>query len=254
MLLSSFASPTRVSGGLSREESALGFPRRRPYHGLTRGKSSLRLRLPYRVSPVHHREPVVTGQGRDGPLLPRFLPLQRLSATRSYVSPPGPIPLVALRPQGFAPSRRFAPLMAFRAYSIPVPLMGFCPSRLFSSFGAVRPHRRRCPRGFSPALASRGRPFRDSRTKRSTSAGPGISRVAAVNASMGFSASRCLVVGSEGRSSRPCIPSHAFSTRSQAGLVVGASGYSLPRTQPVSLETGEPPCSFPPLCLSVPKR
>jgi hypothetical protein len=32
---------------------------------------------------------------------------------------------VTLRPQGFAPSRRFAPTTVCRAYSIPIPLMGF---------------------------------------------------------------------------------------------------------------------------------
>jgi len=80
--------------------------------------------------------------------LPRFLPLQRLSTTRSHIPPAGPIPPVTLRPQGFTPSRRLAPLMAFRAYSIPVPLMGFYPSRLLSSPSAVRPLGRRVPRGF----------------------------------------------------------------------------------------------------------
>jgi hypothetical protein len=143
---------------------------------------------------------VVTGWGRAGPHLPRSLPLQRLSATRSHVTPPGPIPAVSLRPQGFAPSRRLAPLMASRAYSIPVPLMGFYPSRLCSSPGAVRPLGRRVPLGFSSSLARRGRPSKDSHTKRSTSAGLGISQVAAANAPLGFPASRLLALGSEGRS------------------------------------------------------
>jgi hypothetical protein len=35
---------------------------------------------------------------------------------------------VTLRPQGFAPSRRLAPLATSRACSIPVPLLGFEPS------------------------------------------------------------------------------------------------------------------------------
>jgi hypothetical protein len=51
-----------------------------------------------------------------------------------------------LRPQGFSPSRRLAPLVASRAYSIPVPLLGFLPSRPCSSPGAVRPLGRRAPR------------------------------------------------------------------------------------------------------------
>jgi hypothetical protein len=36
-----------------------------------------------------------------------------------------PNPPVTLRPQGFAPSRRFAPCAASRASFIPVPLLGF---------------------------------------------------------------------------------------------------------------------------------
>jgi len=180
----------------------------------------------------------VIDEDRAGSHLPRSPPLQRFSATRSHLAPPGPIPAVALRPQGFAPSRRLAPLMASRAYSIPVPLMGFYPSRLCSSPGAVRPFGRRVPRGFSSSLARRGRPSRDSHTKRSTSAGPGISQVTAANASLGFPASRLLARGSEGRSSRPFIPSRAFSARPQADRTAGASGFSLPQTQPLSLETG----------------
>jgi hypothetical protein len=157
---------------------------------------------------------------------------------RSYLVPAGPIPPVGLRPQGFAPSRRLAPLMAFRAYSIPVPLMGFGPSRLCSSPGAVRPFGRRAPRGFSSSLARRGCPCRDSHTKRSTSAGPGIGRVAAADASLGFPAPRLLALGSEGRFSRPFIPSRAFPARPHADRAVDASGFFLPQTQPLSLEIG----------------
>jgi hypothetical protein len=67
-----------------------------------------------------------------------------------------------------------------------------------------------------------------------------------VCASMGLCASRLLAPGSEGCSSHPCIPSRAFPARPQADRTVGASGFCPPRTQPVSLEIGEPPCSFPP--------
>jgi hypothetical protein len=214
----------------------LGFSRRRLYHGLTRGKSSRRLWLPYRVSPVHHREP-----GRD-PLGSRWSTPSEVSSPSAFLNHEEPLSPAGSHPGGCVASSGFrtlttpAPLMASRAYSIPVPLMGFYPSRLFSSPGAVRPLGRRAPQGFSSSLARRGRPSRDQRTKRSTSAGPGISRVAAVNASLGFSASRLLVLGSEERSSRSFIPSRAFPARPQADQAAGASGYSLPRTQPVSLE------------------
>jgi hypothetical protein len=102
--------------------------------------------------------------------LPRFVPLQRLSVTRSHIPPTAPIPPVTFRPQGFSPSRRLAPLMTFRAYSIPVPLMGFYPSRLFSSHGAVRLPRRRAPRGF--LSTKKKRPPRQGLTHR-TKAGHG---------------------------------------------------------------------------------
>jgi hypothetical protein len=45
-------------------------------------------------------------------LLPRFEPLQRLPVERSHITPADPDPPVTLRPQGFAPSRRFAPRSA----------------------------------------------------------------------------------------------------------------------------------------------
>jgi hypothetical protein len=162
------------------------------------------------------------------------------------MNPAGPILPVALRPQGFAPSRRLAPLTASRACSIPVPLLGFHPSRLCSSVGAVRPFGRRAPLGFSSTLAGRGRPSRGSHTTRSTPAGLGIGQVAAAVASMGFPAPRFLARGSEGCSSHPPIPSRAFPARPHADLAAGASGYHLPRTQPFSLEIGEPPCSSSP--------
>jgi hypothetical protein len=57
--------------------------------------------------------------------LPRFGPLQCFSAAQSYLAPTGSIPLVRLRPQGFAPSRRFVPRATMRACFIPLPLMGF---------------------------------------------------------------------------------------------------------------------------------
>lgn len=136
---------------------------------------------------------------RAVPPLPRFLPLQRLSATRSHITPAAPIPPVELRPQGFSPSRRLAPLMASRACSIPVPLMGFHPSRPSSSRGAVRPLERRAPPGFSSTTQRRGRPSRDSHTTQSPDTGLGTSQVAAPFASLGFPAPRFLARDSEGR-------------------------------------------------------
>jgi hypothetical protein len=63
--------------------------------------------------------------------LPRFGPLQCFSAAQSYLAPAGSNPLVRLRPQGFAPSRRFVPRATMRAYFLPLPLMGFPFEALF---------------------------------------------------------------------------------------------------------------------------
>jgi len=112
--------------------------------------SSPRLWLPFRVSPVRHHETVRDPRRNHAVTsLPRFLPLQRLSVARSHLTPTLPISPVMLHPQGFSPSRRFAPLTTFRTCFIPVPLVGFDPSRLIFSPSAVRPLERRAPRGFS---------------------------------------------------------------------------------------------------------
>ena len=113
-------------------------------------RSSLRLWLPFRVSPVRHHETVRDSRwNRAASSLPRFLSLQRLSVTRSHLTPTLPVSPVMLRPQDFSTSRRFTPLTTFRACFIPVPLMGFDPPRPLSSPGAVRPLERRAPLGFS---------------------------------------------------------------------------------------------------------
>jgi hypothetical protein len=72
------------------------------------------------------------------------VPFSVLPAMGSHITrrvPPHP---VKLRPQGFAPSRRFAPPMTCQAYSILVPLMGFTLQGLAPPPGAVRPLERRC--------------------------------------------------------------------------------------------------------------
>jgi hypothetical protein len=132
--------------------------------------------------------------------LPRFFPLRRLLATRSHIPPAVPVAPVTLRPQGFSPSRRLAPLVAFRACSIPVPPMGFCPSRPLSSADAVRPLERRAPPGFLPEPRARGHPSRDSHVCQSPTAGLGFSQIAVPVAPLGFPAPRPKARDSEDRS------------------------------------------------------
>jgi hypothetical protein len=137
---------------------------------------------------------------RAAPPLPRFLPLQRLSASRSHVPPAVPISPVLLRPQGFSPSRRLAPLMAFRAYSIPVPLMGFHPSRLCSSPGAVRLLRRRAPRGFLSTKKEETAPPGTRTPNKGRRQAWRLNQDPTPIAPLGFPAPRFLALSSEGRS------------------------------------------------------
>jgi hypothetical protein len=116
------------------------------------------------------------------------------------LDPTDPVPPVKLRPQGFSPSRRFAPLTASRACSIPVPPMGFDPSRLCSSPGAVRSLERRAPQGFSSTkkeeAALSGTPTPNEAPTRDL----GTSQMTGPNASLGFPAPRFPAVFREGRS------------------------------------------------------
>jgi hypothetical protein len=54
-----------------------------------------------------------------------LVPFSVFPAARSHLAPADPNLPVTLRPQGFPPSRRVAPLTTCRAILIPVPLMGF---------------------------------------------------------------------------------------------------------------------------------
>jgi hypothetical protein len=64
------------------------------------------------------------------------LSLQRFSGQAEPWSPGAFHSNQALRPQGFAPSRRFTPRRTFRVYFTPIPLLGFAPSRNYSSIDA----------------------------------------------------------------------------------------------------------------------
>jgi hypothetical protein len=106
------------------------------------GASSHRLQLPFRVSPIHTRETRrrnVTATTHKSHTFRGFSPTassQPKGATYLRQHPTLP---VTLRPQGFSPSRRFAPLMTCQAYFILVPLMGFTLRGFSPSYGAVDP-------------------------------------------------------------------------------------------------------------------
>jgi hypothetical protein len=155
-------------------------------------ESSPRLQLPFRVSPLSHRRcppslflicnrtlpkeqsnPTTNRRSCLIRNLPRFFPLQRFSnhgkphqmlahrlLAKFHLQP------TRVRPQVFATSRRFAPPVICQAYFIPVPLMGFSPSRHSSLCGAVRSLKRRS----LPRVAQPPRRFRR-RSRRSVSHG-----------------------------------------------------------------------------------
>jgi hypothetical protein len=92
----------------------------------------LRLRLLFRVSPVHrggHRFSQPASRLTNPLSAPSEVsrPFSVFPVVRSHLTRRIPNPPVTLRPQGFAPSRRFAPRATCRAYSIPVPLLGLTP-------------------------------------------------------------------------------------------------------------------------------
>lgn len=136
-------------------DSTSRYPRRRPTpRDLRRVMSSHRLRFPFRVLPMLHRSsqclvPMISKLTLDSMpyryYLPRFVPLQRFSVARSYLTSSGFHPPVRLRPQGFAPSRRFLPRATLRAYFISLPLLGFPFEALF------RPQRRTLSRTPGPS-------------------------------------------------------------------------------------------------------
>ena len=140
---------------------------------LHHGQSSLRLQLPFRVSPVRHHETGRDSQrNRAVSSLPRFVPLQRIQIAKSHIIPAFPISPVTLRPQVFSPSRRLAPLATSRACFIPVPFLGFDPSRLCSPPGAVRPLGRRAPQGLTSTNKMRP-PFQGLPHQTKPATGPG---------------------------------------------------------------------------------
>jgi hypothetical protein len=96
--------PHALAVDYRREDSTLGFPRRRPYHGLTRGRSSLRLWLPYRVSPVHHREPARDRLGS------RWSTPSEVSSPSAFLSHEEPLSPARTHPGGCVASSGFRTL------------------------------------------------------------------------------------------------------------------------------------------------
>lgn len=110
------------------------------------GVPFLRLQRPFRVSPVPAANvfAAILTTRTFAPFRGSF-PFDVFPATRSHLPPTNPNPPVPLHPQGFTPSRCFAPLTAYWAYFIPVPSMGFSLRGFAPPGSAVRPFERRSP-------------------------------------------------------------------------------------------------------------
>jgi hypothetical protein len=159
------------------------------------------------------------------PSLPRSLPLQRIPAARSHLPPARPNSPVTLRPQGFSPSRRLAPLTTSRACSIPVPLMGFDPPRPLSSPDAVRPLERRAPLGFLLHSIEEAAPPGTTHTRRSPPPGLGFSQDPHDACLPGLSRSEVSCSRQWSTLTRTLIPSRASSARPHADRTAGAPGF-----------------------------
>jgi hypothetical protein len=73
-----------------------------------------------------------------------------------------------------------------------------------------------------------------------------LARVPTPDASLGFPAPRFLVLSSEGRSHALSSPLALSRLSRRLTSPLAPQGFTLPRTQPLSLETDEPPCSLSP--------
>jgi len=156
---------------------------RRPHRSPSRHSRVSEVPLSGLGSPAQfHRLHTARSGGTEMPTRPCSVrgsfPYSVLPVARSHLAPADPCPPVRLRPQGFAPSRRFAPPTTCRACFIPVPLLGF-PFEACSPPGAVRSLERRTPQVFGEALADRASPSGIEHTGQILPAGLGFSQVTA---------------------------------------------------------------------------
>jgi len=229
----------------------MGFPHRRPPPHLSmRWVFLLRLQLLFRVSPVHrggHRFPCRrTGRQTRCPLLPRFLAPSAFSQPCGATYPRWfPNPPVVLRPQGFAPSRRFAPRSASQACFIPVPLLGFAPRGFVPRATPYAVSGAGPLLGFPTSSEEPVRPSRGSahRTKLAHDS-RGLARSSCRMPPRASSPSRFLASGGR-RTGEPATSPHVLSRLGlHADLAAGTPGFLSPETQPLSLEIGATSMEF----------
>jgi hypothetical protein len=174
-------------------DSTLRLPRRRPSpSNQCVETSSHRLWLPYRVSPVHHRDRATLPKPRSSARPFRGLfPFSVFTATQSHLDPVDPNPSGSVAPSGFLTLSTLCSPRDLPGLFHPDPAHGVLPSRPWSSHSAVRPLGRRFPHGVSAALRrARPPPPGIQHAVQGPLAGLGIRQVAARGAPLGSVPSR----------------------------------------------------------------
>jgi len=231
--------PHALAVGYRREDSTLGFLRRRPYHGSTRGRSSLRLWLPYRVSPVHHREPV-----RDR-LRSRWSTPSEVSSPSASLSHEELHSPTETHPGGCVASSGFRTLPTpcsphgLPGLFHPGSAHGVWPFEALLLVWCRTPSRTPRPSGFLLISNEKRPPFQGLTHQTKHIRRPGYQPSGCSECLLGlFRFEASCPWQRRTFFPRPCIPSRAFPTRPHADRAADAPGYSLPRAQPLSLEIG----------------
>jgi hypothetical protein len=181
--------------------------------------------------PTEVSSPFSVYQSRGATYLRRFPP-RRLRCTLRVSHPLGA--LLPSRPSELIPSRYRSwgsTLRGFDPCPAPYALSGAAPFRVFS-----RLLRKRIAIALPRTLTL-------SKARRRVW---GLTRLPPSDASLGFPAPRFLTLDSEGHSRALSSPLALFRFGRKLTSPLAPQGFSLPRTQPLSLETSEPPCSLSP--------
>jgi hypothetical protein len=142
-----------------------------------------------------------------------FVPLQRFHSHEEPLTSGASHTPVTLRPQGFAPSRRLAPLTTCRACSIPVPLLGFQPYEALLLTRRRTSSRTPSPTGFG-TNCYRPSPSGIGHAARSPPDGTGVYPATTVVCLLGLLPSEVSCPSGLHTPSRACGPSRASPTRS----------------------------------------
>jgi hypothetical protein len=228
----------------------MGSPHRRPPPYLTMGRVFLlRLRLLFRVSPVHRGARDSLGQRTDRQTRDRsfrgLVPLQRFPSRAEPHRSDGS------RPTGYVASSGFRTLSTpcsprdLPGLFHPGPALGVRSSRPCSARAAVRHPWRRAPPGVPTVSEETARPSRGpAQHAKPAHDAQGLARPPCRMPPRASSPPRCLASGG-GWAGPPTASPHVLSRLGvHARLAAGTPGCCPPETQPLSLETGATSMEF----------